>query len=93
MLEKQEGCAHEAISTRIVRGESSLGLFCAPALEMRRTLKVGSFLPNYGFYGPQQPVAASSEPSDSYDFAVRPSTCLSDRRKTRTPSNDNWPSN
>ncbi len=92
MLEKQEGCAHEAISTRICRGESS-PLETSTRRHNLRELKVESFLPNYGFYGPQQPVAASSEPSDSYDFAVRPSTCLSDRRKTRTPSNDNWPSN
>jgi hypothetical protein len=47
-------------------------------------------LPNYGFYGLEQPVAASSEPSGIDDPVVRPDTRLSDRRKTRIPSNDGW---
>jgi hypothetical protein len=51
MLEKPEGCAHEAISTRIYE-RKPIGVFYAYA-EILRALKVYSFLPNYGFYGPQ----------------------------------------
>jgi hypothetical protein len=60
-------------------------------MQCLRALKVESFLPNYGFYGPQQPVAASGKPSSFDDFAVRSGTCLSHRRKTRTASNDRRP--
>jgi hypothetical protein len=56
-------------------------------------LKHGLLRPNYGFYGPQQPVAGSGKPSGIDDLVVRFDTRLSDRRKTGTPSNDNWPSN
>jgi hypothetical protein len=52
-------------------------------------LKHGLLRPNFGFYGPQQPVAGSGID----DLVVRFDTRLSDRRETGTPSNDNWPSN
>jgi hypothetical protein len=64
-----------------------------PAGAILRELKVVSFLPNYGFYGLQQVVAASGEPSGIDDLVVRPDTRLSDRRKTRIPSNERWPPN
>jgi hypothetical protein len=63
----------------------------APAVFFR--LKLGLLRPNYDFYGSQQPVAASCQPSGIDDLVVRPDTRLSDRSKTGTPSNDRWPPN
>jgi hypothetical protein len=57
---------------------------------VRVSLKVESFLPNYGFYGPQQPIAASGEPSCIHDLVMRFDTGVSDRRKTRGSSDERW---
>jgi hypothetical protein len=47
-----------------------IGVFYAYA-ETLRALKVEPFRPNYGFYGPQQPAAASDQPSNVSDLVVR----------------------
>jgi hypothetical protein len=42
------------------------------------------------FMEPNSLLQPSGEPSGIDDLVVRPDTRLSDRRKTRTPSNDRW---
>jgi hypothetical protein len=69
------------------------GLIEDPAPPVFFRLKLGLLRLNYGFYGSQQPVAASCQPSGIDDLVVRPDTRLSDRSKTDTPSNDRWPPN
>src|SRR2546430_3713499 len=67
-------------------GIKSIGVFYAQA--HLRGLNVESFLPNYGFYGPQQPIASSGEPSCINDLVMRFGTGVSDRRKTHASGND-----
>jgi len=54
-------------------------------------LKPFWFRPNYGYYGPQQPIATSGEPSCIHDLVMRFGTGVSDSRETRGSSDERWP--
>jgi hypothetical protein len=55
-------------------------------------LKTFRLASNYGFYGPQQPLAAISKPSSLDDLAICSYTRLLDRREINTPISHTRPS-